>query len=201
VQESVFTRTGVDRIVKFAFDLAHSRPKKHLTSATKSNGISISMPFWDERFAEMAKSYPQVRTDKYHIDILTANFVQHPDWFDVVVASNLFGDILSDLGPACTGTIAIAPSANLNPERRFPSLFEPVHGSAPDIYGKGIANPVGQIWAGSMMLDHLGYSAAAADVLRAIETVLAEGPRTPDMGGSATTTDVGKAIASVIESM
>ena len=201
VQESVFTRTGVDRIIKFALELAQSRPKKHLTSATKSNGISISMPFWDERFAEMARSYPQIRCDKYHIDILTANFVQHPDWFDVVVASNLFGDILSDLGPACTGTIAIAPSANLNPERRFPSLFEPVHGSAPDIYGKGIANPVGQVWAGSMMLEHFGYREAAADVLRAIETVLATGPRTPDMGGNATTTDVGKAIASAIESL
>jgi tartrate dehydrogenase/decarboxylase/D-malate dehydrogenase len=200
VQESIFTRTGVDRIIKFAFELAQSRPKKHLTSATKSNGISISMPFWDERFAEMAQSYPQIRTDKYHIDILTANFVQHPDWFDVVVASNLFGDILSDLGPACTGTIAIAPSANLNPERCFPSLFEPVHGSAPDIFGKAIANPVGQVWAGSMMLEHLGYPEAAADVLRAIETVLAQGPRTPDMGGRATTTDVGKAIASIIES-
>jgi len=198
VQESVFTRTGVDRIIKFAFELAQTRPKKHLTSATKSNGISISMPYWDERFAELAKSYPDVRTDKYHIDILTANFVQHPDWFDVVVASNLFGDILSDLGPACTGTIAIAPSANLNPERKFPSLFEPVHGSAPDICGKGIANPVGQIWAASLMLEHLGYREAAAVVLQAIEKVLAAGPRTPDMGGRATTIDVGKAIAEVI---
>jgi len=198
VQESVFTRTGVDRIIKFAFELAQTRPKKHLTSATKSNGISISMPYWDERFAEMAKSYPGVRTDKYHIDILTANFVQHPDWFDVVVASNLFGDILSDLGPACTGTIAIAPSANLNPERKFPSLFEPVHGSAPDICGKGIANPVGQIWAASLMLEHLGYPDAAAAVLNAIEAVLADGPRTPDMGGRATTVDVGKAIAEAI---
>lgn len=201
VQESVFTRTGVDRIIEFAFELAQTRPKKHLTSATKSNGISISMPYWDERFAEMAKSYPEVRTDKYHIDILTANFVQHPDWFDVVVASNLFGDILSDLGPACTGTIAIAPSANLNPERRFPSLFEPVHGSAPDISGKGIANPVGQIWAASLMLEHLGYRDAAAAVMRAIEQVLAQGPHTPDMGGRATTEDVGRAIAAAIAPM
>jgi tartrate dehydrogenase/decarboxylase / D-malate dehydrogenase len=201
LQESIFTRTGVDRILRFAFELAASRPKKHLTSATKSNGISISMPYWDERVAEMAASYPGVRTDKYHIDILTANFVQHPDWFDVVVASNLFGDILSDLGPACTGTIAIAPSANLNPERKYPSLFEPVHGSAPDIYGKGIANPTGQIWAGAMMLEHLGHPQAAVAVLRAIETVLAEGPRTPDMGGKATTRDVGKAIAGLIDSM
>ncbi len=198
VQESVFTRIGVDRVIRFAYELAATRPAKHLTSATKSNGISISMPYWDERFAEIGKDYPDIRTDKYHIDILAANFVRHPDWFDVIVASNLFGDILSDLGPACTGTIAIAPSANLNPERKFPSLFEPVHGSAPDICGKGIANPVGQIWAGSMMLEHLGYPEAAAAVLRAIETVLAEGPRTPDMGGKASTTDVGKAIADVI---
>lgn len=200
VQESVFTRIGVDRVIRFAYELAMKRPARHLTSATKSNGISISMPFWDERFAEIGKDYPEIRTDKYHIDILTANFVRHPDWFNVIVASNLFGDILSDLGPACTGTIAIAPSANLNPERKFPSLFEPVHGSAPDIFGKGVANPVGQIWAGSMMLEHLGYVDAAADLLRAIEQVLAEGPRTPDMGGSASTSDVGKAIASVIES-
>jgi len=201
VQESVFSRHGVDRIMKFAFELAATRPKKHVTSATKSNGISISMPYWDERFAEMAAAYPGIRTDKFHIDILTAHFVQHPDWFDVVVASNLFGDILSDLGPACTGTIGIAPSANLNPERKFPSLFEPVHGSAPDIFGKEIANPIGQIWAGSMMLEHLGYPDAAAAVMHAIETVLAEGPRTSDMGGTAKTADVGKAVASVIESM
>ena len=147
VQETVMTRTGVDRVLKFAFELAQSRPKKHLTSATKSNGIAITMPYWDERVEAMAKGYPDVRWDKYHIDILSANFVLHPDWFDVVVASNLFGDILSDLGPACTGTIGIAPSGNINPERRFPSVFEPVHGSAPDIAGKGIANPIGQIWS------------------------------------------------------
>jgi tartrate dehydrogenase/decarboxylase/D-malate dehydrogenase len=200
VQEAVFTRKGVDRIMKFAFELAQKRPKKHVTSATKSNGIFISMPYWDERFAEMSARYPDVKADKYHIDILTAHFVRNPDWFDVVVASNLFGDILSDLGPASTGTIGIAPSANLNPERRFPSLFEPVHGSAPDIYGKGIANPIGQIWAGLMMLEHLGHPEAAAAVMRAIETVLAEGPRTPDMGGNAKTVDVGTAIASIIAS-
>ena len=198
VQQAIFTRHGTDRIMRFAFELAAKR-KRHVTSATKSNGISISMPYWDERFAEMAKQYPDIRTSKYHIDILTAHFVQHPDWFDVVVASNLFGDILSDLGPACTGTIGIAPSANLDPERRFPSLFEPVHGSAPDIYGKGIANPIGQIWAGSMMLEHLGHADAAAAVLRALETVLAEGPRTPDLGGKATSTDLGRAIASIVE--
>ena len=162
LQESVFTRHGTDRIMRFAFDLAERRPARHVTSATKSNGISISMPYWDERFEEMAASYPDIRTSRYHIDILAAHFVLHPDWFDVVVASNLFGDILSDLGPACTGTIGVAPSANLNPERRFPSLFEPVHGSAPDIYGQGIANPIGQIWAASMMLEHLGHPDAAA---------------------------------------
>jgi tartrate dehydrogenase/decarboxylase/D-malate dehydrogenase len=200
IQESIFTRKGVDRIIKFAFELAQTRAKKHLTSATKSNGMAISMPYWDERFAEMAKAYPEIRTDKYHIDILTAHFVRNPDRFDVVVASNLFGDILSDLGPACTGTIGIAPSANLNPEREFPSLFEPVHGSAPDIYGQGIANPVAQIWTASMMLEHLAYPAAAAALMSAIETVLAEGPRTPDMGGTATTSDVGKAVAAIIES-
>src|SRR5512132_3205331 len=146
-QQSVFSRKGVDRILKFAFDLAQARPKKHLTSATKSNGIAITMPYWDERVREMAKRYPDVRTDQYHIDILTAHFVQRPDRFDVVVGSNLFGDILSDLGPAVCGTIGIAPSANINPERAHPSMFEPVHGSAPDIAGKGIANPIGQIWS------------------------------------------------------
>jgi len=200
IQESVFTRAGVDRVLKFAFELASRRPKKHLTSATKSNGISISMPFWDERVSDFAARYPAVRVDKFHIDILTAQFVLHPDWFDVVVASNLFGDILSDLGPACTGTIGIAPSANLNPERAFPSLFEPVHGSAPDIAGKGIANPIGQIWSGAMMLEHLGSSDAAAAIMRAIEIVLREGPRTPDMGGKATTADVGKAVAEAVRS-
>ena len=200
-QESIFSRRGVDRVMKFAFELANSRPKKHLTSATKSNGVAIAMPYWDERFAAMAEGYPEVRTDKYHIDILTAHFVRNPHWFDVVVASNLFGDILSDLGPACTGTIGIAPSANLNPERAFPSLFEPVHGSAPDIYGKGIANPIGQIWSGAMMLEHLGHTEAAAAVMRAIELVLAEGPRTPDMGGTANTVDVGRSVATVVSSI
>src|SRR5215468_2569731 len=201
VQQSIFTQKGVDRLLKFAFELAQKRPKKHLTSATKSNGISISMPFWDERVEEMSKEYPAVKVDKYHIDILCAHFVQHPDWFDVVAASNLFGDILSDLGPACTGTIGIAPSANLNPERKFPSLFEPVHGSAPDIYGKGIANPIGQIWSGAMMLDHLGEPAGGAAIVAAIEKALAPGsgaPRTPDIGGNAKTSDMGKAIAEAV---
>ncbi len=198
LQESIFTRVGVDRVLRYAFELARRRPKKHLTAATKSNGIFISMPYWDERVAEMARNYPDVKVDKFHIDILTAHFVRHPDWFDVVVASNLFGDILSDLGPACTGTIGIAPSANINPERKFPSLFEPVHGSAPDIAGKGVANPIGQIWSGAMMLDHLGHPAAHDAILRAIEKVTEEGPRTPDMGGSASTADVGKAVAEAL---
>jgi tartrate dehydrogenase/decarboxylase/D-malate dehydrogenase len=199
VQESIFTRRGVDRILRYAFELAQRRPKKHLTSATKSNGISITMPYWDERFKAVGANFPDVHTDQYHIDILTAHFVQHPDWFDVVVGSNLFGDILSDLGPACTGTIGIAPSANLNPEREFPSMFEPVHGSAPDIAGRGIANPIGQIWSGAMLLDHLGHADAGAAIVRAIETVLASGqPRTPDIGGKANTADVGKAIAAAL---
>jgi tartrate dehydrogenase/decarboxylase/D-malate dehydrogenase len=203
IQESIFTRHGVDRILRFAFELARSRPKKHLTSATKSNGIAISMPYWDERLEIMASNYPEIRWDKYHIDILTARFVLSPDRFDVVVASNLFGDILSDLGPACTGTIGIAPSANLNPERNFPSLFEPVHGSAPDIYGQGIANPIAMIWSGAMMLDFLGngdanYKAAYDAILKAIESVLVNGPRTQDMGGTATTVESGLAIAKAL---
>ena len=203
LQETVMTRVGVDRILKFAYDLAQSRPKKHLTSATKSNGIAITMPYWDERVAAMGKQYPDVKVDKYHIDILTANFVLHPDWFDVVVASNLFGDILSDLGPACTGTIGIAPSANINPERNFPSLFEPVHGSAPDIYGKNIANPIAMVWSAALMLDFLthgqGAGRAAHDaIVSAIEEVIKNGPRTPDLGGTASTTEVGQAIAAQI---
>lgn len=199
MQETVMTRVGVDRILRFAFDLAQRREKKHLTSATKSNGISITMPYWDERVEAMAKAYPDVRWDKFHIDILTAHFVQHPDWFDVVVASNLFGDILSDLGPACTGTIGIAPAGNINPERRFPSLFEPVHGSAPDIAGMGIANPIGQIWSASLMLDHLGEREAAAGVLRAIEAVLGESStRTRDLGGTADTVTCGKAVVAAL---
>ena len=203
MQETVMSRHGVDRVLKFAFELAQSRPKKHLTSATKSNGIAITMPYWDERVAEMAKGYPDVKLDKFHIDILTAHFVQRPDFFDVVVASNLFGDILSDLGPACTGTIGIAPSANLNPDRSMPSLFEPVHGSAPDIAGQGIANPIGQIWCGAMMLEFLGHKDAHDAVLAAIERVLAPdsgAPRTRDIGGTAGTADLGRAIAQAVTS-
>ena len=200
LQESVFTCRGVDRILKYAFDLAQSRERKRLTSATKSNGMAVSMPYWDERTEAMAANYPQITWDKQHIDILCARFVLQPERFDVVVASNLFGDILSDLGPACAGTIGIAPSANLNPERRFPSLFEPVHGSAPDIYGKNIANPIAMIWSGALMLDFLGqgdarYRAAHDDILAAIEQVIAEGEVTRDMGGQRSTQEVGEAIA------
>lgn len=198
MQETIMSRFGVDRILKFAFELAQKR-NKHLTSATKSNGIAITMPYWDERVESMAENYKDISMDKYHIDILTAQFVLHPDWFDVVVASNLFGDILSDLGPACTGTIGIAPSGNINPERHFPSLFEPVHGSAPDIAGKNIANPVGQIWAGAMMLEHLGHQEAAAAIVTAIEIVLADkNLRTSDLGGSADTRSCGAAIADAV---
>jgi tartrate dehydrogenase/decarboxylase/D-malate dehydrogenase len=195
LQESVFTRIGSERLLNYAFELARTRPRRHVTLATKSNGISISMPWWDERCAEAAARHPDVTWDKQHIDILAARFVLQPQRFDVVAATNLFGDILSDLGPACTGTIGIAPSANLNPERKFPSLFEPVHGSAPDIYGKNIANPVAMIWSGAMMLDFLGHRDAHDAVLRAIEHVLLQGPRTPDLGGQASTTQMGQAIA------
>lgn len=198
MQQAVFTRRGCDRVMRYAFELAKTR-KKHVTSATKSNGIIYSMPYWDERFAAIAKEYPGFTTDQYHIDILTAHFVRHPDWFDVVVGSNLFGDILSDLGPAVVGSIGIAPSANINPEREFPSMFEPVHGSAPDIYGRGIANPIGQIWSGAMMLEHFGETAAAQAIERAITEVLAEGgTRTPDLGGNAGTKDLGAAVAAAI---
>jgi tartrate dehydrogenase/decarboxylase/D-malate dehydrogenase len=199
VQQAVFTRRGCDRIMRYAFELARRRPARHLTSATKSNGIIHSMPYWDERFAAIAKEYPDVRTDQFHIDILVAHFVQHPDWFDVVVASNLFGDILSDLGPAIAGSIGLAPGANINPEKTYPSMFEPVHGSAPDIAGKGLANPIGQIWTGAMMLEHLGHPEAAAAVVGAIERVVAEGKTlTRDLGGKASTTEVGETIASLI---
>ena len=199
VQQSIFTRRGVDRVVKYAYELAQSRDAKHLTSATKSNGIIHSMPYWDQRVTKMAKSYPDVKTDQFHIDILTANFVRMPEYFDVVVGSNLFGDILSDLGPACTGTIAIAPSANMNPEKAHPSMFEPVHGSAPDIAGQGIANPIGTIWVGAMMLQHLGHPEAHDTIMTAIENVLREGKHlTPDMGGKASTIELGKAIEEII---
>jgi tartrate dehydrogenase/decarboxylase/D-malate dehydrogenase len=199
VQQAVFTRKGCDRVMRYAFELARTRPRRHVTSATKSNGIIHSMPYWDERFAAMARQYPDVKTAQYHIDILTAHFVQHPDWFDVVVGSNLFGDILSDLGPAIAGSIGLAPGGNINPEKEHPSMFEPVHGSAPDIAGKGIANPVAQIWTGAMLLEHLGHAAAAQAIVRAIETVVADGKTvTRDLGGKASTREVGEALASLI---
>lgn len=203
VQQAIFTRKGTDRILRYAFDFAERLGRRHVTSATKSNGLYHSMPFWDERFATIAAEHPDVRTDQYHVDILAARFVTNPEWFDVVVASNLFGDILSDLGPGLTGTIAVAPSANINPERLYPSMFEPVHGSAPDIAGKGLANPIGQIWSGAMMLDHLGEPEAAAAIVQAIETVLADpaAPRTPDLGGSGSTVELGCAIAERLRAM
>jgi tartrate dehydrogenase/decarboxylase/D-malate dehydrogenase len=199
VQQAVFTRKGCDRVMRYAFELARTRTRRHVTSATKSNGIIHSMPYWDERFAEMARQYPDVKTAQYHIDILTAHFVQHPDWFDVVVGSNLFGDILSDLGPAIAGSIGLAPGGNINPEKEHPSMFEPVHGSAPDIAGKGIANPIAQIWTGAMLLEHLGHAAAAQAIVRAIETVVADGRTvTRDLGGKASTREVGATLAALI---
>jgi tartrate dehydrogenase/decarboxylase / D-malate dehydrogenase len=203
IQESVFSRFGADRVLRYAFELAQSRGRKKLTVATKSNGIAVSMPWWNDRASAIAQGYPDVGVDMQHIDILSARFVLQPQRFDVVVASNLFGDILSDLGPATTGTIGLAPSANLNPERKFPSLFEPVHGSAPDIYGQRIANPIAMIWSGALMLDFLtqgqGAGREAHDaIVKAIETVIVSGPRTPDLGGNAHTEDVGHAIADLV---
>lgn len=199
IQQSVFTRKGCDRVMRYAFDLAKSDGRQLVTSATKSNGISISMPYWDERFADISKEYPDIKTDQFHIDILTAHLVRNPDWFDVIVGSNLFGDILSDLGPATTGTIAIAPGANINPEKEYPSMFEPVHGSAPDIAGQGISNPIGQIWSGAMMLDHLGHPEASRAIVSAIEKVILEKDvLTADMGGKATCSELGQAIADLI---
>jgi len=202
IQASIFTRKGVERIIRFAFELAKKRPKKHVTSATKSNGIVFTMPYWDEIFREISQQYPGIKADQYQIDGLTAAIVSHPERFDVLVGSNLFGDILSDLGPALAGSLGIAPSGNLNPERDFPSMFEPVHGSAPDIAGKGIANPIGQIWSGAMMLDHLGYSDAAKMIEKAIEIVLAnKNIKTPDLGGTATTEELGRTIAEVAKEL
>ena len=199
IQQSIFTRKGCDRVMRYAFERAKARPDKHVTSATKSNGIIQSMPYWDERFAAMAAEYPGIKTDQFHIDILAAHFVQHPDWFDVVVASNLFGDILSDLGPAIAGSIGIAPGGNINPEKEYPSMFEPVHGSAPDIAGKGVANPIAQIWTGAMMLEHLGHPDAAQAVVSAIERVVEDGKTvTRDLGGKASTVEVGKLVESMI---
>jgi tartrate dehydrogenase/decarboxylase / D-malate dehydrogenase len=200
MQQAVFSRKGVDRIMRYAFELSRTR-KKHLTSCTKSNGISITMPYWDERFAEIKKEFPEIRTDQYHVDGLTIQMVLNPDRFDVIVASNLFGDILSDLGPATAGTIGSAASGNINPERSAPSIFEPVHGSAPDIAGKRIANPIATIWSGALMLEHLGHADAAAEIVRAIEQVIIEGPHTPDMKGKASTSEVGAAVAEAVRSL
>ena len=195
LQETIMSKHGIDRVQKFAFEVAKSRKRKKLTSATKSNGISITMPYWDERFNENKKNYTDIKTDQFHIDILVARFVLNPEWFDVVVASNLFGDILSDLGPACTGTIGIAPSGNINPEKKFPSLFEPVHGSAPDIAGKGIANPIGQIWSGALMLDYLGEKEAANSIMSAIEkSLLDKKNRTKDLNGESNTLQCAQAV-------
>jgi tartrate dehydrogenase/decarboxylase/D-malate dehydrogenase len=195
LQETIMSKHGIDRVQKFAFEIAKSRKRKKLTSATKSNGISITMPYWDERFDANKKNYTEIETDQFHIDILVARFVLNPEWFDVVVASNLFGDILSDLGPACTGTIGIAPSANINPEKKFPSLFEPVHGSAPDIAGKGIANPIGQIWSGALMLDHLGEKEAANAIMFSVEkTLLDKKNRTKDLSGESNTIECAQAV-------
>ena len=198
-QQSVFSRKGVDRIMRYAFELARTR-KKHVTSCTKSNGISITMPYWDERFAAIGREYPEVRTDQYHVDGLTIQMVLDPPRFDVIVASNLFGDIVSDLGPATAGTIGIAASGNINPERTAPSIFEPVHGSAPDIAGRGVANPIAAIWSGALMLEHFGHAGAAADIVRAFERVILEGPHTPDVKGKASTRDVGAAVAECLRS-
>ena len=195
IQETIMSKYGVDRVQKFAFELAKAKGRKKVTNATKSNGISITMPFWDERFDAIKKEYPEIKTDQFHIDILTARFVLTPEWFDVVVASNLFGDILSDLGPACAGTIGIAPSGNINPQNKFPSLFEPVHGSAPDIAGKGIANPIGQIWSGAMMLEHLGEIEAAKTIVDSIEKTLSiKDNRTNDLQGNSNTAQCAKAV-------
>ena len=200
IQQAVFTRRGVDRVLRYAFELARTRSRKHVTSATKSNGIIHTMPFWDERFEAMSAEYPDVETDQYHIDILAAHLVQHPDWFDVIVASNLFGDILSDIGPAIAGSIGLAPGANLNPERTCPSMFEPVHGSAPDIAGQGIANPIGQIWTAAMMLEHLGAGDAARAITQAIENQVSAGEvLTRDLGGCAGTADVGSALVDRVQ--
>ena len=201
LQESIFTRHGTDRILRYAFDLAKKRAGK-LTSATKSNGIIHSMPFWDERVKAISSEYPDVEVNQFHIDILTAHFVLHPDWFDVVVGSNLFGDILSDLGPAIAGSIGIAPSANINPQGTYPSMFEPVHGSAPDIAGQGIANPIATIWTLAMMLEHLGESEAAQACEAAMESVLTAGPesRTKDLGGTATTASCTESVIQALRS-
>ncbi|MFF0145262.1 tartrate dehydrogenase/decarboxylase/D-malate dehydrogenase [Amycolatopsis sulphurea] len=198
LQESVFTRVGVERIIRYAFELARTR-SGHVTSATKSNGLIHSMPYWDEIFAEVAARYPDVPAQQCHVDALAARMVQAPDRIDVVVASNLFGDVLSDLAAAVTGGLGMAPSGNINPSGEFPSMFEAVHGSAPDIAGQGIANPVAQILAAAMLLEHLGETVAAQAIRTSVDEVLTAGSaRTPDLGGTATTTALGTAVAETL---
>jgi tartrate dehydrogenase/decarboxylase/D-malate dehydrogenase len=200
VQNNVFTRMGTERIVRFAFELALRERRTRVTSATKSNGINFSMPFWDEVFWEIAKDYPALEAEQMHIDALAARFVTHPQRFGVVVGSNLFGDILTDLGAAIAGSIGIGASANLNPEREFPSMFEPVHGSAPDIAGRGIANPLGQIWSGALLLAHLGFAKLAERVVSAMIKALSKGIKTPDLGGSNNTVQVADAVVDALRS-
>ena len=198
-QTGVFTRAGIERILRYGFEVASRRPRKLLASATKSNALRFSMVLWDEVAEIVRADYPSVEYRKYHVDAIAARMVTHPGSLDVIVASNLFGDILTDIGSAISGSLGIAPGANINPERRYPSMFEPIHGSAPDIAGKGIANPIGAIWAAAMMLDHLGFTSAHDEVLAAIERVIAAGKvRTPDLGGRATTQQLADAIVAEI---
>ena len=198
-QTGVFTRQGIERIARYAFRLAETRPRKMLASATKSNALQHAMVLWDEVVADVAKEFPHVELKKYHVDALCARMVTHPHTLDVIVASNLFGDILTDIGSAISGSLGVAPGGNINPDRTTPSMFEPIHGSAPDIAGKGIANPIAAIWAGAMMLDHLGERGAHDRILKSIEAVLADGSvKTPDLGGRATTKDMSKAIAAAM---
>ena len=199
-QTGIFTRKGIERIARYAFEVARSRPRKLLASATKSNALQHAMVFWDEVVADVAKDYPDVAFGKYHVDALAARMITHPDTLDVIVASNMFGDILTDVGSAISGSLGVGPGGNINPDRTAPSMFEPIHGSAPDIAGKGIANPIATIWAGAMMLDHLGERAAHDSILAAIERVIGAGRvKTPDLGGTSTTADMAAAVTAALE--
>ena len=198
-QTGIFTRQGIERIARYAFKLAQTRPRKMLASATKSNALQHAMVLWDEVVADVAKEFPDVKLTKYHVDALCARMVTHPHTLDVIVASNLFGDILTDIGSAISGSLGVGPGGNINPERTTPSMFEPIHGSAPDIAGKGIANPIAAIWAGAMMVGHLGETKTEARILAAIEGVLSdERVKTPDLGGKATTADMTRAITTAL---
>ena len=202
IQSTVFTRHGVERVLRYGFELARRRPRHELVSVTKSNAMQYAMVFWDEVFRQLQSEYPDIACRQYHVDALAARFITAPESLDVVVGSNLFGDILTDLGGALQGSLGVPPSGNINPERRYPSMFEPVHGSAPDIAGKGIANPIAAIWAGAMMMDHLSHPEVSALILRAIEAVTAEGKTlTPDLGGTATTHEVGEAIRARLQTL